>query len=75
MWFSLGVGELHVGLEELFSPARKAHPALRVRDLPTMRARLLAAGCAVVEAEPIDDIERFYVSDPFGNRLELLERI
>jgi catechol 2,3-dioxygenase-like lactoylglutathione lyase family enzyme len=75
VWFSLGVGELHVGLEEPFSPALKAHPALRIRDLPAMRARLVAAGCVVAEAEPIEGIERFYVSDPFGNRLELLERV
>jgi catechol 2,3-dioxygenase-like lactoylglutathione lyase family enzyme len=75
VWFSLGVGELHVGLEAPFSPALKAHPALRVEDLDAMRARLEEAGYEVAGAEPIEGRERFYVSDPFGNRLELLEYV
>src|SRR5205823_10744923 len=75
VWFSLGEGELHIGLEEPFMPARKAHPALLVRDLSTMRASLQAAGVPISEAEPIPGVSRFYVHDPFGNRIELLERL
>ena len=74
VWFSLGQGELHVGLEEPFAPARKAHPALLVLDLLAMRASLQAAGVPISEAEPIPGVSRFYVHDPFGNRIELLER-
>jgi catechol 2,3-dioxygenase-like lactoylglutathione lyase family enzyme len=73
VWFSLGQGELHIGLEAPFSPALKAHPALLVRELAALRARLEAAGCAIAEAEPLEGVTRFYVDDPFGNRIELLE--
>jgi catechol 2,3-dioxygenase-like lactoylglutathione lyase family enzyme len=74
VWFSLGDGELHVGLEDQFSPALKAHPALLVRDLPALRRALEEAGTVIAEAEPVPGVSRFYVSDPFGNRLELMER-
>lgn len=75
VWFSLGRGELHVGLEDQFTPALKAHPALLVRDLPALRRKLEQAGLTIAEAEPIPGVSRFYVSDPFGNRIELMERI
>ncbi|HYO50131.1 MAG TPA: VOC family protein [Chloroflexia bacterium] len=74
IWFSLGQGELHVGLEEQFQPARKAHPALLVSDLAAMRALLEEVGVQIAEAEAIPGVARFYVSDPFGNRIELIER-
>ncbi|MFL5731876.1 MAG: VOC family protein [Chloroflexia bacterium] len=73
VWFSLGAGQLHVGLEDPFTPARKAHPALSVRDLPALRALLDAHHIPISEAEPIPGVARFYVHDPFGNRIELLE--
>lgn len=75
VWFSLGAGELHVGIEDTFSPARKAHPAFLVRDLPALRERLEAAGVPTSEAEPLEGVMRFYVHDPFGNRIELMERL
>ena len=74
VWFSLGRGELHVGLEDDFKPARKAHPALLVDDLDGLRGRIEAAGCETSEAEEIPGVRRFYVHDPFGNRIELTER-
>ena len=74
VWFSLGRGELHVGLEDDFRPARKAHPAFAVDDLDALRARLEAAGRETSEAEEIPGVRRFYVNDPFGNRIELLEK-
>ncbi len=73
VWFSLGSGELHVGLEEPFAPARKAHPALLVSDLSPLRVSLEAAGVSISEAEPVPGLSRFYVHDPFGNRIELVE--
>jgi ribosomal protein S18 acetylase RimI-like enzyme len=67
VWFAVGDEQLHVGIEEPFAPARKAHPALSVRrDLRALADRLAAAGQAVEWDGP-----RFYVADPFGNRLEL----
>jgi catechol 2,3-dioxygenase-like lactoylglutathione lyase family enzyme len=74
VWFSLGSGELHIGLDEPFSPAHKAHPALLVSGLDEIRARLEGAGIAMYKAEPIPGVRRFHVFDPFGNRIELMER-
>lgn len=75
VWFSLGNGDLHIGIEPQFTPARKAHPALLVNDLSALRARLETAGIPTSGAEPIPGVNRFYVHDPFGNRIELLERV
>ena len=74
-WFAVGSQELHVGVAEPFVPAAKAHPALRVDtagELRDLAARLSAAGHAVSWDEALPGAERFYVADPFGNRLELL---
>ncbi len=74
VWFSLGSVELHIGIEERFSLARKAHPALLVRGLGELRKRLEGLGYEILEAEQIPGVVRFYVYDPFGNRIELMER-
>ena len=70
-WFRAGTHELHVGVEEPFAPARKAHPGLVVDDLPVLAERLRAQGIEVTPDETIPGLERAYVADPFGNRLEL----
>ncbi len=75
VWFALGTQQLHLGVEKDFRPALKAHPAFLVRDLGGLRARLQQHGYAPYEDEPLEGYERFYVADPFGNRLELLEPI
>jgi catechol 2,3-dioxygenase-like lactoylglutathione lyase family enzyme len=74
VWFALGSGQLHVGVEEPFTPARKAHPALRVDPvkLRELAGRLAAAGSPVTWDRELPDVERFFTADPFGNRLELL---
>ena len=74
-WFRVGTLELHLGVEEAFRPARKAHPALLVHDLQSLRARLEEAGFHTTTDEQIEGYDRFYVHDPFGNRLEFLEEI
>lgn len=74
IWFATGAGDLHVGLEEPFVPARKAHPALLVRELDALRTHLRAHNVPTSEAEIIPGARRFYVYDPFGNRIELVER-
>ncbi|MFA5884094.1 MAG: VOC family protein [Acidimicrobiia bacterium] len=74
-WFETGELKLHLGVEDDFRPARKAHPALVVEDLPALVARLTAAGVAVRTDEPLAGYDRVYVDDPFGNRLELMEPI
>lgn len=69
-WFRAGAQELHVGVEEPFAPARKAHPGFVVADLEALAERLHAAGVVVAFDDSIVGIERFHAADPFGNRLE-----
>ena len=68
VWFE----QLHIGVEQDFAPARKAHPALRVDDLDAVAARLSAAGREVQWDDALPGIRRFYTADPWGNRVELL---
>lgn len=74
VWFALDGAALHLGVEDPFRPARKAHPGLLVTALDELRRRLERAGVATRADVPIDGLERIHVDDPFGNRLELLER-
>jgi len=72
-WFERGALKIHLGVEKEFAPARKAHPALIVEDLPALVAALKHAGHRVVDDEPLEGYDRVYVDDPFGNRIELME--
>jgi Glyoxalase-like domain len=74
VWFACGAHQLHVGVTHDFSPATKAHPALRVRptDLDLIAERLTAAGSTVQWDDAIPDTRRFYTADPWGNRIELI---
>ena len=72
-WFQTGSRQLHLGVESDFRPAKKAHPAFLVSDLDGLRQRLIANGQAPQDDEPLAGYRRFYLSDPFGNRLEFLE--
>jgi catechol 2,3-dioxygenase-like lactoylglutathione lyase family enzyme len=74
-WFALGALQLHLGVEGDFRAARKAHPGLLVDDLDSLVARLEAAGHPARADEPLAGYERRYVDDPFGNRIELMQRI
>jgi catechol 2,3-dioxygenase-like lactoylglutathione lyase family enzyme len=75
VWFEGGRLRLHLGVEADFRPARKAHPALLVENLPALIAHLERAGAAVTTDEPLEGYRRGYVADPFGNRIELLEPV
>jgi catechol 2,3-dioxygenase-like lactoylglutathione lyase family enzyme len=72
-WFRGHGIELHLGVEEDFRPARKAHPGLLVEGLDGWAGRLRAAGAPVRYDEEFPGMRRFYSEDPFGNRLEFLE--
>ncbi len=75
VWFQLGWQQLHIGVEDGFEPARKAHPALRVAsdaELAILAERLADARAEVVWDEALPGVRRFYTEDPWGNRLELL---
>ena len=71
-WFESGTVKIHLGVEADFHPARKAHPALLVRGLRELVERLRQAGIEVID-DALAGYDRVYVSDPFGNRLELME--
>ena len=75
VWFTTGSLQLHLGVAPQFSPATKAHVAFRVEDLDSIRARLVSAGYAPREDQPLPGYRRFYVDDPFGNRTELLQPV
>jgi catechol 2,3-dioxygenase-like lactoylglutathione lyase family enzyme len=74
-WFGCGSQQLHVGVEEPHVPARKAHPALLVAagTLDALADRLMRAGAKLDWDDSLDRSRRFYTSDPWGNRIELLE--
>jgi catechol 2,3-dioxygenase-like lactoylglutathione lyase family enzyme len=75
VWFQLGEQQLHIGVDDGFEPAKKAHPALRVAsaaDLTTLAERLTVGGAQVAWDEALPGVRRFSTEDPWGNRLELL---
>ena len=74
-WFESPPTKLHLGVEADFQPARKAHPALLVDDLAALADRLAAAGVEVRDEGGLEGYEQRYVDDPFGNRIELLQRL
>jgi catechol 2,3-dioxygenase-like lactoylglutathione lyase family enzyme len=72
-WFESAHVKIHLGVDAEFHPARKAHPGLLVDGVEELAKRLRSAGYEVID-EPLNGRARIYVHDPFGNRLELLER-
>ncbi|NIK67419.1 MULTISPECIES: VOC family protein [unclassified Paenibacillus] len=75
VWFQCGSHQVHIGVQNDFIPARKAHPAFQVQNLCALREYLLQEGIQVIDdhARSDEGVERFYLSDPFGNRLEFLQ--
>ena len=72
VWFRVGAQQLHVGVEQEFAPARKAHPAFAVSGYDEVVSRLRSAGVETVADVAIPGIRRSYVADPWGNRIELV---
>lgn len=75
VWFTGGTLKLHLGVEQEFRPALKAHPALLVNGLEELAAKCMAAGYPVKTDDSMKGYKRMYVSDPFGNRIEFLEQV
>ncbi|MCR2802672.1 VOC family protein [Paenibacillus soyae] len=77
VWFRCGMHEVHIGVQSSFIPALKAHPGFAVRGLEQLKEKLTANGIGVIDDElRIEEgFRRFFAYDPFGNRLEFLERI
>jgi catechol 2,3-dioxygenase-like lactoylglutathione lyase family enzyme len=72
-WFRSGGFEVHLGVEDEFGPARKAHPGILVTGIEALANRLTDAGVEVRWDPHFPGHRRFYADDPFGNRLEFLE--
>jgi catechol 2,3-dioxygenase-like lactoylglutathione lyase family enzyme len=72
-WFRSGGLELHLGIEDEFRPAGKAHPGILVTGIDAVAKRLEANGVAVQWDDKFPGFRRCYVADPHGNRLELLQ--
>ena len=74
VWFGLGHHQLHIGVQDPFVPAVKAHPALRMSglELDAIARRLAEAGVEPRWDESLPGVRRFFVHDPWGNRIELL---
>jgi catechol 2,3-dioxygenase-like lactoylglutathione lyase family enzyme len=71
-WFASGSVQIHLGIEADFRPARKAHPALQCGDYAELLQRLCARGVEVMSDASIPGVRRCHLSDPFGNRIELI---
>ncbi|MEM7666323.1 MAG: VOC family protein [Pseudomonadota bacterium] len=74
-WFENGSVSLHIGVDPNFRPATKAHPAFLVDDLARLRAKLETTGLAIRDDKPVEGYERFFSVDPFGNRIEFMQRV
>ena len=72
-WFERGSIKIHLGVENDFRPARKAHPAFIVENLAELVATLADAGHPARSDEALEGCTRVFVDDPFGNRIELIE--
>ena len=69
-WFERGDVKVHIGVEADFHAARKAHVAFRVDEVRTLAEAARTAGYEVKDDDPIPGVDRIFVFDPFGNRLE-----
>ena len=75
-WFRSGSAQLHIGVENDFHPARKAHPAFLVDNLDAIIEKVQLAGYEWdLSQPPLDGFKRAHIFDPFGNRIELMEKL
>ena len=75
LWLQVGDRQVHIGVEDgVNRHATKAHIAYEVSNLEAWKAKLAALGIEVFEGVPIPANNRFEFRDPFGNRVEFIER-
>jgi catechol 2,3-dioxygenase-like lactoylglutathione lyase family enzyme len=76
-WYKCGVQQLHLSTENdasIINKASRRHPAFRVSDLDALRERLQKAGVEIIAGNRFPGQERFFVRDPWANRLEFVQR-
>ena len=75
-WFEAGTVQIHMGVGKSFRPPRIAHPAFVVDDLHALTSKIQSAGFETdITQPPLAGYNRVHVFDPFGNRIELMEKI
>jgi hypothetical protein len=74
-WFETDRVKIHLGIDRDFHPATKAHPGLLVSDLQAIIERCRERGFAIVDEAPLEGYQRIFINDPFGNRLELMQKV
>lgn len=73
VWFEDGQVKIHLGVEDDFRPAKKAHPGLLVSDLEQLSATLVGKGYDVTSDCSLPGVKRVFSFDPFGNRMEFIQ--
>lgn len=73
VWFSIGNQQIHIGIEEPFTPAKKAHPAFEIEQIEALKRQLTDNKIDYQVDHLLPGANRIFLHDPFGNRIELLE--
>ena len=73
LWFQLGDTQVHLLLQERADSISPRHFALRVRDVAKARTYFRERGIAIEETTPIPGADRFFIADPDGNRIEIIQ--
>jgi catechol 2,3-dioxygenase-like lactoylglutathione lyase family enzyme len=73
LWFDLGNQHLHLLLQDRADPRSPRHVALRVGDAAAARRYFQAHDIATEETTPIPGADRFFIADPDGNRIEIIQ--
>lgn len=71
-WFHKEAVEIHLGVETPFFAAKKAHPGIAVKDIHALAGHLEQQGFSVIWDTALPDRDRFFTTDPVGNRIEFL---
>jgi catechol 2,3-dioxygenase-like lactoylglutathione lyase family enzyme len=75
VWMRAGSAVLHLGSEDGFTPPKRAHPAFLVDDLDALIETLRAKNVELQFDVPLPGYKRVHARDPFGNRIELMEKV
>jgi catechol 2,3-dioxygenase-like lactoylglutathione lyase family enzyme len=73
VWFDLGNQHLHLLLKDRPDTLSPRHFALRVPDAAMARRYFQEHGVATQETTPIPGADRFFIADPDGNRIEIIQ--
>ncbi|MGE7920934.1 VOC family protein [Viridibacillus sp. NPDC093762] len=73
VWFEFAHYQIHIGIEEPFTPAKKAHPAFEVENIEDLKSHLSKNNIKFIIDGDLPGANRIYINDPFGNRVEILE--